>query len=80
MEGVNVLNHPTLYVGDQNIHSTDGEAVSKNSVTASIRLARVASMEAPSLVISRSGHNATKPSSSRSMIAVNRRADFMVRV
>ena len=48
------------------------DAVSKNRVIASVRSLRASSIEAPSLVMSRSGHNATKLSSSRSMIAVKR--------
>ena len=59
---------------------SDGDAVSKNSVNASIRFARDSSIDSPSLAISSSGHNATYPSSSRSIIAVNRCGEFMVRI
>jgi hypothetical protein len=59
---------------------SEGEAVSKNSVSASIKLVRASSIDVPSLAISSSGHRATNPSSSRSMIAVTRYAAFMIRV
>jgi hypothetical protein len=54
--------------------------VSKNSVSASMRLARASSMDASWLAMSNSGHNATKTSSSRSIIAVKRCAGIMIRV
>lgn len=44
----------------------------KKSVRASMRLARASSIVEPWLAMSSSGHNETKPSSSRSMIAVIR--------
>lgn len=47
---------------------------------ASIKLTRASSIETPWLATSSSGHNATKPSSSRSIIAVKRCAAFMIRV
>src|SRR5579862_3996000 len=47
-------------------------ATSKNSVNASTRLARASSIDWPWLATSSSGQVATKPSSSLSMIAVNR--------
>lgn len=47
-------------------------AISKNSVSASTRFARASSTDHPWLAMSNSGHSATNPSSSRSMIAVSR--------
>ena len=44
----------------------------KKGVNASTRLARASTMEDPRLAMSSSGHSETKPSSSRSMIAVKR--------
>ena len=55
-------------------------AVSKNRVSASIRLVRASSIDEPWLAISSSGHSATNPSSSRSMIAVTRCDCTMLRV
>src|SRR5215472_10689716 len=52
--------------------TSEGCAVSKNSVSASTRFARASSIEFPSLATSNSGQSATKPSSSRSMMAVRR--------
>ena len=46
------------------------EAVSKNSSRASLRLSRASSKDSPWLAMSSSGHRATYPSPSRSMIAV----------
>ena len=55
----------------RNLRTTsDCDAVAKNSVSASTRLARASSMVAPWLAMSNSGHRETKPSSSRSMMAV----------
>jgi L,D-peptidoglycan transpeptidase YkuD (ErfK/YbiS/YcfS/YnhG family) len=48
------------------------EAVSKNSVSASIKFARASSIVEPWLAMSNSGHRDTYPSSSRSMMAVSR--------
>ena len=59
---------------------SDRDAVSKNRVKASMRFARDSSIDSPSLAISSSGHNATYPPSSRSIIAVNRCDEFMFRV
>lgn len=60
--------------------TSEGSAVSKNKVSASIRLARASSIDVPRLAMSRAGQSATKPSSSRSMIAVSRRGCFMIQV
>jgi hypothetical protein len=60
--------------------SSDGSAVSKNNVSASTMFARASSIDEPWLAMSNSGQSATKPSSSRLMIAVTRSACFMVRV
>ena len=60
--------------------TSKGEAVSKNNSSASIKLIRASSIEAPWLATSYSGHNATNPSSSRSIIAVKRCAAFTNRV
>ncbi len=57
---------------------SEGAAVSKNSVSASMRFARASSIDPPSLAMSNSGHNATKPSSSP--IAVKRCAGFTTRL
>src|SRR5271165_5926869 len=43
-----------------------------------MRLVRASSIDAPSLAMSNSGHSATKPSSSRSIIAVKRCAAFTI--
>src|ERR1035437_6795575 len=45
-----------------------------------MRLVRASSIDAPTLAMSSSGHNATKLSSSRSIIAVKRCVGFMIRV
>lgn len=60
--------------------NSDGSAVSKNRVSASTRFVRASSIDEPWLAISSSGHSATNPSSSRSMIAVKRCDCTMVQV
>lgn len=50
---------------------SSGEAVSKNSSSASLRLSRACSMVLPWLAISSSGHRATYPSPSFSIIAAS---------
>ncbi len=60
--------------------TSDGSAASKNRESASTKFALASSIEEPWLAISNSGQRDTKPSSSRSMMAVRRRGWVMIRV
>src|ERR1022692_3178595 len=68
------LSHENLVAGAPGDFGRGGSFL-RTSVSASMKLVRASSMDAPWLAMSNSGHNATKTSSSRSIIAVKRCAD-----